>query len=134
MTDSLICAWKAKRDVGFWRPSQAISGLYDDDNGATTPQPGWAPLVANPNYSDYLSGHGCVTSPQAQVVRRVFGEGAQLELRSPLETRTYPSLSALEFDAFHARIWAGLHYRKCMTDTYEMGHGVATRVMGALGV
>ena len=52
----------------------------------------------------------------------------------PLETRTYPSLSALEFDAFHARIWAGLHYRKCMTDTYEMGHGVATRVMGALGV
>ena len=109
-------------------------GLYDDGNAATTPQPGWAPLAANPNYSDYLSGHGSVTSPQVAVVRRVFGEGAQLELRAPSGSRTYPSLSALEADTFMARIWAGLHYRKAMSDTYEMRHGVATRVMGALGI
>ena len=46
--DSIICAWQQKRDVGFWRPFQAISGLYDDGNPGTTPQPGWAPLVPNP--------------------------------------------------------------------------------------
>ena len=135
MTDSVICAWQAKRDVGFWRPSQAISGLYDDGNAGTTPQPGWTPLLANPNYSDYLSGHGALTSPQVEVVRRMFGEGTQLELVSPtLGARTYPSLSGLEFDAFHARIWGGLHYRKAMTDTYEMGHRTADRVISALAV
>jgi len=132
ITDSVICTWRAKWDVGFWRPFQAISGLYDDGNGGTTAQPGWAPLVANPNYSDYLSGHGALTSPQVEVVRHVFGEGAQLELRAPTGTRTYPSLSALEFDSFHARMWGGLHYRKAMTDTYEMGHKTATLVMAAL--
>ena len=29
-TDSIICTWQQKRDVGFWRPFQAISGLYDE--------------------------------------------------------------------------------------------------------
>lgn len=134
IADSVICTWQAKRDIGFWRPSQAISGLFDDDNAATTPQPGWTPLLANPNYPEYTSGHGSFTAPQAEVLRRVFGETLQLELRSPtLGSRTYASLSAWEFDAFNARIWGGIHFRKAMNDTYEMGHRTATLVMGALG-
>ena len=81
-TDSIICTWQQKRDVGFWRPFQAITGPYDDGNTGTTQQAGWLPLVSNPNYSDYLSGHGGGTSPQAEVVRRVLGEATPLEMRS----------------------------------------------------
>jgi hypothetical protein len=133
LADSLICAWQQKRDVGFWRPFQAISGLLDDGNPLTTPQPGWAPLVPNPPYSDYLSGHGSATSPQIEVIRRVFGEGTALDLRSPtLGTRMYAHLSEIEHEAFHARIWGGLHYRQAMTDAYTMGHRTAVRVMAAL--
>ena len=132
-TDSIICTWQQKRDVGFWRPFQAISGLYDDGNAGTTSQPGWAPLVANPNYSDYLSGHGAGTSPQAEVVRRVLGEATPLEMRSSAGApRPYTHVSEIEFDAFHARIWGGLHYRKAMADTYDMGHRTALRVISAL--
>jgi len=132
-TDSIICTWQQKRDVGFWRPFQAISGLYDDDNAGTTSQPGWAPLVPNPNYSDYLSGHGAGTSPQAEVVRRVLGEATPLEMRSSAGApRPYTHVSEIEFDAFHARIWGGLHYRKAMADTYDMGHRTAVRVISAL--
>ena len=132
LADSLICAWQQKRDVGFWRPFQAIAG--DDGNPLTTPEPGWAPLVPNPPYSDYLSGHGSATSPQIEVIRRVFGEVTSLELRSPtLGSRTYAHLSEIEHEAFHARIWGGLHYRKAMTDAYTMGHSTAVRVMAALG-
>lgn len=134
LTDSLICAWQQKRDVGFWRPFQAISGVHDDGNPGTTPQPGWAPLVPNPPYSDYLSGHGSATSPQVEVIRRVFGEATALELRSPtLGARTYAHLSEIEHEAFHARIWGGLHYRQAMRDSYEMGHRTAVRVMARLG-
>jgi hypothetical protein len=133
LTDSIICTWQQKRDVGFWRPFQAISGQYDDGNAGTTPQPGWKPLIANPPYSDYLSGHGCATSPQIEVIRRVFGEATALDLVSPtLGTRSYGRLSEIEQEAFQARIWGGLHYRKAMTDTYEMGHRTAVRVMAAL--
>ena len=133
LADSLICAWQQKRDVGFWRPFQAISGQYDDGNPGTIPQPGWTPLVQNPPYSDYLSGHGSATSPQIEVIRRTFGEDTPLDLRSfTLGTRTYARLSEIEHEAFHARIWGGLHYRQAMRDSYEMGHRTAVRVMEAL--
>jgi hypothetical protein len=133
LADSVICAWQQKRDVGFWRPFQAISGQYDDGNPGTIPQPGWTPLIQNPPYSDYLSGHGCATSPQIEVIRRTFGEDTPLDLRSPtLGTRTYARLSEIEHEAFHARIWGGLHYRQAMTDAYDMGHQTAVRVREAL--
>jgi len=134
-TDALIYTWQQKRDVGFWRPFQAISGQYDDENGATEPQPGWAPMIGNPNYSDYLSGHGCLTAPQVEVVRRVLGESTPLLLRTPPAvgtSRSYSVLSEVEHEALHARIWGGLHFRKAMVDTYEMGHRTAVQVLAAL--
>ncbi len=133
-TDSVICTWQQKRDVGFWRPFEAISGVYDDGNAATTSQPGWAPLIPNPNYSDYLSGHAGLTAPQVEVVRRILGEHTPLTLQvgTTGATRSFARLSEIEHEALHARIWGGLHYRKAMVDTYEMGHRTAVRVMAAL--
>jgi hypothetical protein len=135
MTDSLIQCWRLKRDVGFWRPSQAIQGAADDGNPATSPSTTpWAPLVANPPYSDYVSGHGCVTSPAVEVIRKTLGERTPLELissNSPTH-RTYPKLKGLEHDAFHARIWSGLHFRTAMVDAYRIGHITARRVMDEL--
>ena len=59
-TDSLIQCWRLKRDVGFWRPIQAIRDADLDGNPATTPRTRtWTPLIPNPPYSDYVSGHGC---------------------------------------------------------------------------
>jgi hypothetical protein len=47
--------------------------------------------------------------------------------------RTYAHLSELEYDAFHARIWSGLHFRRAMVDSYDIGHRTADRVMDAFG-
>ncbi len=133
VADSIIVCWQQKRDVGFWRPFQAISGQFEDGNAGTTAQPGWAALVPMPNYSDYHSGHGSGTSSQIEVVRQTLGEHTALEMRSTLGARQYAQLSEIEHDAFHARIWGGLHYRKAMTDAYENGHRTARRVIEALG-
>ena len=73
-TDSAIRCWGLKRDVGFWRPSQAVAGAGTDGNDATVSEAGWAPLVPNPNYSDYVSGHACLTGPAVEVIRRILGE------------------------------------------------------------
>ncbi|WP_374457041.1 vanadium-dependent haloperoxidase [Nocardioides sp.] len=136
MTDSLIKCWQLKRDVGFWRPIEAVAGAADDGNPDTQPQAGWTPLLApTPPYSDYVTGHGCLTSPAVEVIRTRLGETTQLELRSsnfPTAPRTYPSLSELEFDALNSRIWGGLHFRDAMSDGYAIGHRTARVVMQRL--
>ena len=133
-TDSLIQCWRLKRDVGFWRPFQAIRDADLDGNPATTPAVGtWTPLIPNPAYSDYVSGHGCATSAAVEVIRQTLGERTKLWLTHPtLPSRSYKRLSAWEDDAFHARIWGGLHFRTAMVDAYRIGHITARRVLKAL--
>ena len=46
--------------------------------------------------------------------------------------RRYATLGALEYDAFHARIWGGLHFRDAMDDGYLLGHTTAGQVMRAI--
>jgi hypothetical protein len=135
MTDSVIRVWGLKRDVGFWRPGQAIAGAAGDGNPNTATEAGWTSLVPTPNYSDYVSGHAGVTGPAVEVIRRTLGEDTQLELRSTQTTvpRTYAHLSELEYDAFQARIWSGLHFRRAMVDGYDIAHRTADRVMEAFG-
>jgi len=134
MTDSVIRVWELMRDVGFWRPFQAIAGAGADRNPRTTPQEGWAPMLANPPYSDYVSGHAGLTAPAVEVIRRMLGERTPLELISvnSATPRIYPTLRALEWNAFHARIWGGFHFRDAMVDGYRIGHITARRVMAKL--
>jgi hypothetical protein len=134
MTDSVIRCWQLKRNVGFWRPSQAIAGAATDHNRATTAEAGWTPLVATPPYSDYVSGHACLTGPAVEVIRRMLGEDTPLSLisvNSPTP-RPYTFLSDIETDALNARIWSGLHFRDAMTDGYSIGHRTARKVMRLL--
>jgi len=131
MADALITCWRLKYEVGFWRPVQAIAGAASDGNPATAPQAGWAPLVPNPPYPDYVSGHGCLTAPAVQTIRATLGEKTSLTLHNiPLNTDvTYPDLTSIEDDAFMARIWGGLHFRDAMEDAYSIGHRAADRAL-----
>ncbi|HET6561355.1 MAG TPA: vanadium-dependent haloperoxidase [Marmoricola sp.] len=134
MTDTIIRCWQLKRDVGFWRPSEAVAGAGDDGNPATEPEPGWTPLIANPPYSDYVSGHACLTAPAVEVIRRTLGEDTALPLvsvNSPTP-RVYDRLRRLERQAFMARIWSGLHFRTAMEHGYRIGHRTARLVLHRL--
>jgi hypothetical protein len=130
---TFIRAWRLKYDYGYWRPYQAIATAATDNLDTTTPHPGpWVPLVTNPSYPDYTTGHGSATAPFAQVLRRTLGDHTPLVLRFGDLTRRYDSLSALEYDALNARIWGGLHFRDAMEDGYALGHRTANRVMRAI--
>ena len=132
MAMSFIEAWRLKFELGYWRPFQAIAAAGSDDNPGTLPHPDpdpWAPLVSNPAYADYPSGHAQATSAFAQVLRKTLGDDTALVLKSGGLERSYATLTALEHDAFHARIWGGLHFRDAMDDGYYLGHTTADRVM-----
>lgn len=130
---AFIETWRLKYEVGFWRPFQAIAAGGLDGNPRTRPHPStWVPLVANPAYSDYTSGHAGATAPFAEVLRRTLGNHTPLVLEAGGVERRYATLSALEHDAFHARIWGGLHFRDAMDDGYLLGHTTARQVMRAI--
>ncbi len=132
MADSLIANWRLKYEIGYWRPSQAIQGAANDGNAATLPEPGWTPLIPNPPYPEYLTGHGSLTAPAIEVIRRTLGETTPLQLTSttlPGPPRLYPTLLLVEYDSFYARIWGGLHFRDAMEDGYRLGHKTAAKVM-----
>jgi hypothetical protein len=46
--------------------------------------------------------------------------------------RDYATLSALEHDAFMARIWAGIHFRDAMDDAYYIAHQTVHRAQHIL--
>ena len=130
---ALIETWRLKYEVGFWRPFEAIADAAVDGNPRTRPHPTtWVPLIANPAYSDYTSGHAGGTAPFAEVLRRTLGDHTPLVLEVGGVERRYATLSALEHDAFHARIWGGLHFRDAMDDGYLLGHTTARQVMRAI--
>jgi len=54
-------------------------------------------------------------------------------LRIGTQTRSYASLSSLEHDALHARIWGGLHFRKAMDDGYAIANRTADAGLRKLG-
>jgi hypothetical protein len=132
VANAMIETFRLKFEVGFWRPFEAIATV-DDGNPATEPEAGWAPLVPNPAYSDYTSGHAAATAPLAETIRSMLGEDTTLVLRNPTlgAERTYTTLTALEHDALHARIWGGLHFRDAMDDGYDLGHRTARAVAAA---
>lgn len=84
-----------------------------------------------------VAGHGVLVEyfpASIEVIRRTLGEETSLELRSSATgtARVYPNLTTIEYDAFHARIWSGLHFRDAMQDAYKIGHRTARRVIRAL--
>jgi hypothetical protein len=131
---TMIRTWRLKFDVGFWRPFEAVAGAGDDRNPDTAPETGWTSLIPTPAYSDYTSGHAAATAPFAAVLRSTLGNNVSLHLVNATlgMERGYTSLTTLEHDAFHARIWGGLHFRDAMDDGYTLGHKTAQRVMRAL--
>jgi hypothetical protein len=137
MADAIRNIWKLKREVGFWRPIEAIHEADQDKNDATLADLSWQPYRATPPYSDYASGHAVVTGRFAETIRMYLGDATPLTLVSvptpvPLHDRPYSTLTALEHDAFNARIWAGIHFRDAMEDGYYIGHQTARRVEAIL--
>jgi hypothetical protein len=117
--DTMIACWEAKYHYYFWRPNHAIQRADTDGNPATTPEPGWLPLITG-NHPEYPSGHACFTAAVTESLRNYFRtKHVPLEISSTVvgTTRTYGNLEELVTDVENARVWGGLHYRTTMTQS-----------------
>ena len=117
--DTMIACWEAKYHYYFWRPNHAIQRADTDGNPATSPEPGWLPLITG-NHPEYPSGHACFTAAVTESLRNYFGtKHVPLSISSTVvgTTRTYGNLDDLVTDVENARVWGGLHYRTTMSQS-----------------
>lgn len=132
IADAIIVGWRAKYDFHNWRPQQAIQRADTDGNPATKRQLDWEPLVPNPAYGDYVSGHAIVTGAFQQAMAKLFGPSRiDLFITSSATgtTRHYQKAAKLKQDTENARIWLGLHFRKAMDDGNRVGRRSASYVL-----
>jgi len=126
--DALIACWRGKYDVPFWRPSTAIQLADTDGNPATTADPTWTPLVVNPPYPEYPSGHACLTGATANGLSYLLRpQNLDLVVSSAVTgtTRHYLTEDTLNQDTMNARVWLGIHFRKAVVDGNRLGHQVS---------
>lgn len=131
IADSIIAGWRAKYDFHNWRPQQAIQRADTDGNRATERQLGWEPVVPNPAYGDYVSGHSLVSGAFGQAMARLFGPSSidvSITSAATGTTRHYQKSAKLKQDTKNARIWLGLHFRKAMDDGNRVGRNSADHV------
>jgi hypothetical protein len=131
--DALIACWRAKYDTNFWRPVTAIALADTDGNDATSTVPGWTPLATTPPYSDYPSGHACLTGATTGALAHLFGSSLTPSFTVPsfatgVSARQYGTTAAIDNETIDARIWLGFHFRTAMVDGNALGHAVAARV------
>jgi hypothetical protein len=126
--DAIIACWRGKYDIPLWRPSTAIQLADTDGNPATTADPAWTPLVANPPYPEHLSGHACLTGATANGLGFLLGrQNIDLVVSSAVTgtTRHYATERALNQETMNARVWLGIHFRKAVVEGNRLGHRVS---------
>jgi hypothetical protein len=132
--DAAINCWDDKYYWDFWRPWNAIQRAAEDGNPWTAPQADWLPLIAAP-YPDHPSGHLCLDSAHATILRMYFGDAPRggfimtsastLITPQPPAARSFTSFTQVLDEVTEARIWAGLHYRNADNQARGLGERVA---------
>ena len=129
--DALIACFDAKYHYLFWRPQFAIPLGDSDGNPATVGDPTWKPLLGAPPHPEYPSGHGCLTSAEAEVLATFFGTNRiEIDLTSTVPNllqpqRHYARVADLTQEVMDARVWGGIHFRDSTIKGVALGRKIA---------
>jgi hypothetical protein len=114
--DARIACWDAKYAFNFWRPVTAIQRADEDGNPTTEADPGWTPLIATPNFPEYVSGHTTVSGAMATVLRLLFDDDPDVAFTATSPTnpgfeRHWATFSEGVREVINARVYSGIHFR-----------------------
>jgi len=128
--DARIACWDAKYTFNVWRPVTAIQRADEDGNPATEAEPGWTPLIATPNFPEYVSAHTTVSGAMATVLRLLFDDdpGVAFTATSPTNPgfeRHWTTFSQGVREVIDARVYSGIHFRSSDERGARLGRQVA---------
>ncbi|HRF73519.1 MAG TPA: Ig-like domain-containing protein, partial [Accumulibacter sp.] len=113
LADATITAWDAKYHYSAWRPITAIRAADADGNDATTADAQWTPLLINPPFPEYVSGHSTYSGAADAILTSAFGQNAAFTIGSdglPGVQRSYASTHDAAEEAGRSRIYGGIHF------------------------
>jgi hypothetical protein len=126
-TDALICVWKGKADYLYWRPITAIREANTDGNPRTEQDAAWLPLIANPPYPEYPSGHTGLSGSMVAALQDFFKTDkiGWTDTNVAGLTRSFASFSQAIDEVVDARVWSGIHFRTADEDGAVIARDVA---------
>ena len=125
--DGFITAWYAKYKYNLERPVSYIRKVM----GHTT----WESPVPTPPYPDYTSGTSLNAGSSSTVLTNLFGAKAFSDSQHTdkgFGVRNFSNFVEAGTQAFHSRIYGGVHMRKACEKGFEQGQCVAQTVMNSL--
>jgi hypothetical protein len=141
LADGYVATFKVKYDLLFWRPQTAIRLAATDGNDATTPDPGWLPLLPVPPIPDHDSGHAVEGGAAAAVLRGFFGTDrltfslCSYTVRTgtctdaaPV-TRRYTRVSQAAKENARSRVLVGYHFPHAAQVGLRHGTAIGERVL-----
>lgn len=126
MSDAFVYCWKTKFTANLLRPSQYIQANIDAL---------WIPLIPNPPFPEYTSGHSTESAASARVLTSIFGENfaftdlSHTRLNLGLTPRSFDNFYQAAEEAGMSRIYAGIHYPNSNVQGRLSGYDVADKVL-----
>lgn len=130
LADAAIAAWDCKYAYNLWRPSTAITNANLDGNPSTVRDYSWAPLLPDPSFPEYVSGHSTFGAAASTVLTYFFGRN-DIPFRLPTDTplardRSFTSFSHAAYENGRSRIYGGIHFEFGNVEGLKLGYLVGS--------
>lgn len=124
--DTFIATWEVKFRTNVVRPITYLRTVFD---------PSWTPLIANPPFPEYPSGHSAGSAASATVLAALLGDrgftdSSYVDVQQ--EARTYESFMAAADESSQSRLIAGIHFPMGIEAGQQQGICVAESVLTQL--
>lgn len=125
--DGFIACWYMKYKYNLQRPATYIREVMGQRN--------WESPVPTPPYPDYTSGTSVNAGASSEILRHYFGNrpfsDSQHEDKG-FGTRNFRNFKEAGVEAFHSRIYAGVHMRRACELGFRQGECIGQQVIEAI--
>ncbi|ANL30128.1 phosphatidic acid phosphatase protein (plasmid) [Rhizobium phaseoli] len=132
--DAGIAAWNTKYAYDTWRPDTAIQNADAIGNPNITADPNWKPLLIDPPFPEYISGHSTYSGAAAAILTDFFGSNYAFSTTSTSllnVTRNFTSFEQAAQEAGESRIYGGIHFEFSNQDGLATGSQIGSWVLKA---
>ncbi|HMN90377.1 MAG TPA: vanadium-dependent haloperoxidase [Saprospiraceae bacterium] len=131
--DGFIASWFLKYKYYLQRPVTFIREVISNQEPAAT---NWVSPVVTPPYPDYTSGTSVNAGSSSTILTRLLGDNIAFTDAQHIDKgygiRRFNSFREAGIEAFHSRIYGGVHMRRACVKGFEQGACVATHVYNNL--